>query len=139
ESTRMVRLCGKYTFQYLTGLERPRITLVSRKNGNGLIDGERIEERTLVIIGIAPVYLFHRGFVGEDTGSIIALLPVLIIIFYRRDVVALARRRSGCRLCLFNGLPPAIERRRIRRAHQRIGAGAYRISPVRHREVGARG
>ena len=128
----MVRPRREDLFQYLAGLHRSRIALISWKDGNGLIDRERIKERALVVIRVAPMQLLHRFLIGQHSRRIGTLLPILIVGVHGRDVIALARRPSARRLCLFDGLLAALQRRSVRSANERIRARAHRDSPVPH-------
>ena len=109
----MVRLCGQDPFEDLTSLQRSRVILVGRQNGNRLIDGERIEERAFIVVRIAPMDLFHRGFVSQHSRRVITLLPVQIVMFNRGNVFTLSRGWCAGHFCFFNGLPPAIEGRSV--------------------------
>jgi hypothetical protein len=134
----MVRLRRKDPFKYLTGLERSRVALVSRKDRHRFIDRERIEERGLGIIRIATIDLLHCCFVSQDSHRMVTVLPIAIIGVDRCDIVALPGRWRVRRFCLFNGLPSALEGISVRRPNKRVRAGAYRDPPVRHRAVRVR-
>src|SRR5229473_3093068 len=108
----------------------PSVILVSRKDRDGFVQCERIEDRRLRILGVPEVRLFHRLFIREDPCSVIALFPVLVIRLYRPDIVPLSLRLSAYDLGLFNGLQPILEHRRVRGTNERIRAPADRNAPV---------
>src|SRR2546425_11295968 len=99
----VVRLLGEYLFENRASLELVGVGLVGGWRGG--IQGERIEDRGLVIVRIAGVRAFHRLFVGNGSTAMITLVPVAIERLDRGEVVSLSLRLSRRRPSRGRGRP----------------------------------
>ena len=101
---------------------------------DGLQQGEGVEDRRFLVVGILAGQLLHRLLVALAARSRGHAVVAGVRLFQRAEPVALPLR-PGQRLALLDGVQPALEALGGPRRHERIGPLADRQPPVRHRAV----
>ena len=131
---RMLWLLGEDLLEHARGLQLVGVGLVRRQRGR--VEGERVEDRRLTVLGVTRRELLHRLPVGERAGAVVHRGGVFVERLDRGDVVALARHPGARGLCPLDGGPAVGERLRRRRPGERIAEQVHRDAPVGDRAAG---